>query len=330
MNIIHKILFGVALLALPSFGALQAGSSPSKAAITAEVRLIDAVSVKAPSVTLGQIASITTNNEALRARLNALTIMPVPNLSAPGVVSAYKVKSLLEREGLGNSTIVYGTQSLVTTECREVNAIELRDLITIWVKANSSKDVDSEISFDYIPKKWKVPSDHVEIDISNGRGPLRGPVTFSIRALVADKVMATTQVRGSIAIFKEVVTLNHSLQKGEKLSAASLKVQRAEVTKLGGMEVASSEDVVGMVAKKNLPQGQIIIKADFDQPTLIEKGALSRIIIENGDLKMSIVGAQALQNGKKGDVIPFVNPLNSKDTLHAQVVEVGVAVIRLN
>ena len=108
-----------------------------------------------------------------------------------------------------------------------------------------------------------------------------------------------------------------SLQRGEILTTDHLEIRRADVTMATGMEAVDVDNIIGLAAKHNLPVGELLSVQDFEHPIVMERGAMSRIIVLNGGIKLCIAGAEALQSGRTGDLILFKNPMNPREPLKA-------------
>ncbi len=302
-------------------------SSPPAEAI---IRLVDKISVRAPVVTLGEIASIESENDALRTQLLQLPVGDVPRVGSSRIISSFKIKSILQNEGLSNVK-VYGIQSTVEVETRLVDEEEIREMVRDWVSENINKDVDAEVTFSILPKNWLVPlGSGVIIDVEPPKKKrLAGSVYLNVRATADGRVISSGRTRVKIALYKKVAVAIRPVKKGERIEAKHVEIRRADVTTSKGMEAQALEDILGMVAKRDLNLGKIISVNDCTRPVVIERGSLNRIFVLNGHVRLSISGAEALQSGKKDQLIIFSNPMNKKETLKARVVRAGVAMIKL-
>lgn len=297
----------------------------------ADVRLVDTIVIRAPNVTLGEIASIETDDDLLKKRLINLVVGEAPRVGGSKIVSSFKIKGILNREGL-RGVNVYGVQSTVSIETRMMEKDELREIIREWVLTKANKEKEIEVEFLRLPRRWEVPEGkEIEYFVhSSKKNQLGGKFSLTVRALVGDYIMSSAHARINVAHFSNVPVVVRPLKRGEVLLEDHVAIHRSDVTSSDGMVVKKVEDVLGMVAKRDLPMGKVLSVKDFEMPMLIERGSLNRLLVVNGSIRMSIAGAKALQNGKKGESILFSNPLNEKETLKCRVMEAGLAMINLN
>jgi flagella basal body P-ring formation protein FlgA len=295
----------------------------------AEVHLIESMLVTPPSVTLGQIASIESTNAALKKELSALIVSSAPRIGSRQVLSSLKIRSIIEKAGFEEVT-VHGLQTALRTEKRVVEKSEIEQMVRDWLQGQNRAKNDLEITFTRLPQQWTIPAgDAVQLTVRSSKQQLGGTMPLSLRAVANGKVYSTAHARVQVHLFQEVLVLNRPLKKGQKLSAHDVSLQRADVTTANGMEVMQPEHLIGLVAKQNLPAGKLARITDFALPIIIERGSLNRIAVVNAGVTMMVTGAQALQQGKKGDRILFSNPMNANEPLVAEVVRKGFALIKL-
>jgi len=161
-----------------------------------------------------------------------------------------------------------------------------------------------------------------------GRKPA-GSLVVTLRATVGEQILATTRAKVVVRLFRDHIVLVRPLSRKDILTPQHVERRRVDITDLSGMEIADEQQVIGLAAKRELPIGTLISIRDFDQPVVVERGSLNRIIVINNEVKVNIAGAQALQPGKVGDTILFSNPINGQEPLRARIIKAGLAVIEL-
>lgn len=297
----------------------------------AYIRLIDNIAVRAPLITLGEISSIETKDPVLKKHLINLVIEEVPRVGSSKVISSFRIKAILKREGI-SGVVVYGIQSTVMTETRKIFQKELKEIVLDWVQGKVDQGVEVDVEFIRLPHVWLVPyGDDLSIQIdSRGNIRLGGGVSLKVRALIGESIASSAYVRIKASYFREVPVMVRPLKRGGVLTKEYVEFRRADITRASGMEVKDGREVFSMVAKKDLRVGDLLSISDFEKPVLIERGSLNRLLVTNGAIKMSVIGAEALQHGKLGDLIIFSNPMNRKETLKARVMRKGLARIDLN
>jgi flagella basal body P-ring formation protein FlgA len=298
-------------------------------AAQATIRLADEIAVQPPEVTLGQIASIECSDESLREKLLHLKITKAPSIKNSKVITAYKIRQLLEKQGIADVEIT-GEQSVISLETKTLSSNELKDLLIQWAMGKADPNAEATVNVVQVPKEWVIPAGkNVRIDFDIGKRPLEGTLAVTLRAYVDDLILSITRATVEVNSYHDAYVMAKPLLSGEKLTMDHLKKERVESGRWNGMEIAHPEEMVGLVANKNLGAGQIPKVTDFTQPVIITRGSKVRLIVLNGPVQMALSGAEALQNGKKGEKILFKNPMNQKETLTAEVVKPGVAVMRI-
>jgi flagella basal body P-ring formation protein FlgA len=299
---------------------------------SASVRLMDSVVIEAPIVTLGEVAYIECDDEAMRRDLSEIYLDRAPALGRYGIISSFKVKSRLQREGFSDVK-VFGMQACVETAKKELSRKDVEKHIMDWAYDNLLKEgVEVDVDIVSLQSHWEIPEgDDIEIsiDTSSRKKDLRGQVYLSIRAMSEGAIFASTSARIDVSTYRVMPVLMQPVLRGEQITNDHIEERRVDVTDVRGMEALDKAQIVGLVAKRNLPVDSLLSVRDFEMPILIERGSMNRIVINNGGVNMKVSGARALQSGRKGDIIIFSNPLNDKETLHARVMKRGVAVINL-
>lgn len=295
----------------------------------AQVRLVDRIAVDEPPITLGKIAAIEGATEKEKQTLLQLEVGDMPSVGRTRVISAFRIKNELQKAGL-HRVSVKGMQSTVFVQTRIVPESELQDLIQDWVRSQIPLHQEAVVDYKSLPRQWQVPAgSSVELKVDSTGKTVAGTLNLSLRAQVGDKILATNRARVDVRLYQNMAVLTRPVPRRQALEAQDVEVRRAEVTKASGMEIQDPSDLIGMVAKRDLPVGSLLSLNDFDRPILIPRGALARIVVVNDNIQLGIAGAEALQSGKKGDRILFKNPMNPKENLRATVMREGLAVIKV-
>lgn len=297
---------------------------------TAEVRLTDAVEIEAPSIELGEIATIACDDPELRDRLVKLEVSSAPNPGNPRIISSYKVKGILDSAGLLEQCTVMGIQSTVSLAVRPVDDDEIIERISAWIDASMVEGTEPEIDYVKLPPRWHVPSgEAVKITVDPVGSRRVGTISFVLRASANGQVLTSTRANIHVSLFRESPVLIRPVQRGEIVTSEHVDYQRANVTKATGMEVAKLENVLGLAAKRDLPIGTLLSVDHLVKPILVKRGSLNSIQVRNGPVQLSITGAEALQDGREGELVMFSNPMNRHQPLKARVLGDGQAIIEL-
>jgi flagella basal body P-ring formation protein FlgA len=306
------------------FGLLLSGTLQAN-----ELRLVDQVSVRAPTITLGEIAVIEIDDPALHKQVSNLVVGKTPSIGKSRNVSAYNIRSALARAGVSDMEI-FGSSSKVRTETETISGETLTTRIREWIDEHIDSTKEIKIQFLRGSKRWEIPAgNNTELSIEANQHKLAGATTFTVTAVSDDQLLATRRVRSKITLFQESAVMVRPVRRGLPIGLEDIELRRIEVTKSTGMEVAHLESVIGLIAKRNLPVGRAVTSGDYERPVIIKRGSNNRILVVNGEVRMTLTGAEALGNGKKGEVVLFNHPVAGGGTLRAQVVKRGLAVMKM-
>ncbi len=113
-------------------------------------------------------------------------------------------------------------------------------------------------------------------------------------------------VRATIAA--EVVVSTQTVKAGELIDAAALTLERREVTATPGA-IANIEDVAGKSSRRALRAGQLVDRRWLNEPVLVKRNSRVTIVARNAGVEVH-VAAEAMQSGRRGEVISVKNAAN--------------------
>lgn len=113
-------------------------------------------------------------------------------------------------------------------------------------------------------------------------------------------------VRATIAA--DVVVSVQDLKAGTPIDASSLKLERRDVTATPGA-AATIDDVAGKTSRRALRAGQLVDRRWLNESVLVKRNSKVTIVARNAGVEVH-VAAEALQAGKRGEVISVKNSAN--------------------
>lgn len=125
-------------------------------------------------------------------------------------------------------------------------------------------------------------------------------------AVICNGEKRETVVRATIAA--DVVVLVQDLKAGTPIDASSLKLERRDVTATPGA-LANIDDVAGKTSRRALRAGQLVDRRWLNESVLVKRNAKVTIIARNAGVEVH-VAAEALQAGKRGELISVKNSAN--------------------
>jgi flagella basal body P-ring formation protein FlgA len=315
-----KFSIAAALLVVPVF----------LSASHAEVRLMDSIAVEAPTIELGEIAYIETEDLELRNSLADVVICEAPRGSNSRIISSYRIKAILEEAGLSESCEVLGGQTTVSLSTRVVDNEELVAAVEKWVDEHTPEGAQAEVDVVRLSRQWNIPTGReVEITVELVGKKIKGNVSFTLYAVAGGEVLGQTRLRAQIKLMSKAFVLVQPLKRSEILTAEHVDYRDIDVTNVRGTSIADIELVMGLASRRDLKVDTILAHDQFEKPVVVKRGTVNRIVVRNGNIEMSIVGAEALQDGRKDDIVLFRNPMNTREPLRAKVIRAGVGLIEL-
>lgn len=293
------------------------------------VRLVDRISVQAPTITLGEIARIETIDSYLRRQLQKLEIVAAPKIKSPAIVTAYRIKALLQRVGINNVAVV-GSQSTVFTESTTYSASDIESLVENWIRNEVDEEDDLSINFVRSPDEWEIPAgNQVEIHLETRRKNIHGQVNIVLQARIGNRSFSEIRVQTQVDRYEHVAIVTRPLKRGETITENHVAIHRSQSARNSALRIRDLDRLIGKVASKTLEVGRHPTIKDVEEPVVISRGSKCRIQVINREIKLQVRGAIALQDGKAGETILFTNPMNGKENLRAKVLKPGLALIHI-
>ena len=169
------------------------------------VYLLDKISIKGPSITLGKISIIETQDLSLKQQLSTISLGPIPKVGGQVQISAYKIKKILQEKGLSNIEI-NGLQTHIQVSEKSIDKNMIQNMISKEIHHAFSDFQDISIQYIKIPKEWKVPdSEDLDFHIDMTKGKLKKHMTASLRASINNRILATLHLRLKINAFKNLL-----------------------------------------------------------------------------------------------------------------------------
>lgn len=128
-------------------------------------------------------------------------------------------------------------------------------------------------------------------------------------------------VQASVKVFEVVWVARRSMGRGNELSEADIEQAEREVGRLASGYVVDKSDLIGMILKRPVRQGDILAENMLSLPRWIKRGDKVTISATGKGLSVRMEG-KALAHGAKGERIRVRN-LSSQREIEAVVVAPG-------
>lgn len=145
---------------------------------------------------------------------------------------------------------------------------------------------------------------------------LSGSTTLGIRCLESDNHWSL-YVPARISIQKPVIAAKQAILKGQVIGENDIQLLEMDISQLKQGYYIQTQQVLGLVAKQNIHEGNCLLPSTLENATLVHKGQQVNIIAINDSIKVSMPGV-ALGSGSVNDLIKVKN-LSSDRTVEARV-----------
>jgi flagellar basal body P-ring formation protein FlgA len=296
------------------------------------VHLKRSTSVDHEVVILGDVADVTAGTVALEKRLKALDLLDREGAGPQEMVSARHIQARLLIAGIDRRsfTITGADECQVSFESQGV-------VQTSAVRASSSDDLVAQ-AVASLAKAWLASPDDVDVKVVSSPSdsqpaiaggtpelelPARvepGRVQARIRWLRDGKIERVDQFTFEAKLRQTIVLAAHTVERGVPLKPQDLVEDRRLLNTR--VEQFRAEQIVGLVARRGLSQGDQITAKDLAAPRtapMIQARNGVRVIAKKGRLSVTLQMAEALEPGNKGEVIRLRN-LQSGQIITGRVV----------
>lgn len=185
--------------------------------------------------------------------------------------------------------------------------------------SNTAEKIEVEIND--LDKRLRLPrcGQALEPFMSNPK-ELRGRIAVGVRCNGPKpwKLYVGAYVRH----YGDLLVAKQALPRGAVLTAADLKVERAELTQLHQGYYQTMADAIGMVTKRSLAAGKAITPDAVDSKRLVQRGDRVTIEAKYGGIEVRMRG-EAMRDGSNGERISVKN-LSSERIIEGIVTSQGV------
>lgn len=129
------------------------------------------------------------------------------------------------------------------------------------------------------------------------------------------------RLAGRAAATAEVVTLTHSVDRGEVIKTSDVAIERRPRAEVGREVLHTAEQAVGLAARTAMRPGQPLRGADLAKPEVVQHNQMVTLIYQMPGIRLTVRG-KAVEGGAEGDTIGVLNE-QSKRTVQGVVIGPG-------
>jgi len=274
----------------------------------------DSVMVSDTAITLGDIASIRTDNAAQQADLANLVVGDAAPAGYSRFIGrddliTYKLQSMLKSVELSATG---AKRTCVTTSYKEVSVSEIDSLFEVYLRAELAwpegswtlNVLNSDETFKVLDKPFRTEfsgllSNRPRGQFSVQMAVMQGSKTVRVSLLCALQVTAPV-----------VMTLK-PIQRGDIVNASDCEIRTVDITRYGIIPCDSLSQVMGKKALRQIGSGQVLTRQWIQQIPAIEKGDPVKLESKQNLVRVA-VDAVARESGSIGEKIWVENSVSHK------------------
>jgi flagella basal body P-ring formation protein FlgA len=184
-----------------------------------------------------------------------------------------------------------------------------------------------EIQDPAAPMALRVWDKPVVLSIDSRTGPWRGRIILTVQAQQKDsdgkmEVQAYSSLSYLVKVQEGVLVATRSVGRGETVGPENAELSQQDVTYQLEDGFSDMAAAFGQTARRAIPQGSVLVPSMLELPWAVKRGDPVKLRVKAGGVKIE-ASAQALKDGRKGDLIP-VQILDTKKRVDGVVLENGL------
>jgi flagella basal body P-ring formation protein FlgA len=305
---------------------------PSLAVTIVQLRSGTAVDVSQGSVTLGDIATISSDNAEAQRNLEQVQITYAPPPGQQRVVDADMIRIAVRTLGY------------------DPDFIGLRDAgdVTIRTRSNMvTSDRLIDLAREIIYRELPFPPEAISIernntppdfDVTGGELTITPEppahedfigLTFIPFAVVVDgELVRRVSLNLTVRVRAPVLVANHSIPRGSTISTSDFRLVERDLSMQPQGCILDAANAIGKRAKMVIASDAVICERMVEDPPLIRSQQQILIQVVCGNVVLKVPGT-AMQDGRMGEEIRVVSGLASRTTLSATVVDLQTVLVTI-
>jgi flagella basal body P-ring formation protein FlgA len=282
------------------------------------VEIKDAVTLPEKQITLRDVAYISCNDVSLQEQISNIA---VGNTPWPGNIRKIEKDIILARlvdVGIGPNEIVFGgaNYSLVSVESITITGEEIlktaKEFLLLTLSYHGNEAV---IESDRTPRDLILPASEGDISMEvsqTNTNKTKGNVQLIVRIFSNNKLCQKVPVFFNVKTYEDVAVSTRKINRNDILGTEDIEIKRMDTTNMQGTMFCSVDDLVGKRALRTLQPNFPLTAGIVDNPPLIKKGDLIRVLVRNGNLHIVMKGV-AKEDGYAGKLIKVKNMDTKKE-----------------
>ncbi|MBD3264287.1 MAG: flagellar basal body P-ring formation protein FlgA [Candidatus Omnitrophica bacterium] len=174
----------------------------------------------------------------------------------------------------------------------------------------------------------KVPGDEISLKVyGNVEEDSLGRLPLKLAIYSQDELYKVIYLVFEVDLKAQAFVTTRWVKREELFSPENLTPVETKYSSLPPDYVKDIDDLEGKVSKVALPKGRVVAYHHLEEPSLIERGQIIRIVASTSNLDIETKG-KALRSGKKGEVIKVEN-IDSGKVIYGKVIDSNTVAVDL-
>lgn len=328
----YRILI-FAMIVFLSFLCMSESAYPAGA----DIALHKEVTISNPTVTIGIIADIQSEDKPFLEQLSEVEIERAPVVGYTRIFTVNDIKFRLRQHKIDLSEITFvGHEHVaVSTKGIEITPEQLLNFASKYIQEHLLADKAGILNPDRT--SIELAAKPIKLTIPDGEVSFRVPAKASIRlsqhtsipiqVILDGKTYRTLILSLKIKLLKKVIIAAKAIPKDKHLSEADICMEERNIIPVLGSALVDKSDTYGKRAKRRIQQGEILTDELIETPPLIYRGDKVTILVELSHLKVTTMGI-AKEDGYEGKIIRIEN-ISSKKIITAKVINEKLVKVEL-
>jgi len=273
------------------------------------------VEVRGTEIELGEVATIVTDDAALRLKLEDFGLGYAP---APGFSRLLDARRMATRlAGAFPGTVIRWGGEVQVRIHPETYVVPSADVVAVAKQQMSKMSLGKDVEFTLTGalKDVVVPAGDTPAVLRLRRGPISlrdGRNTVPIEILVDGQTYQTVWTTWDVKMWESVLVLTRNVALGEELTPESVTYQRMTASNSGAKLGLKRASLLSTRASRALTKGEVLKRNDVVRLELIRSGDAATLEVKKGAIaaRVSVV---AKEGGHLGDRIRVVTTDTNKE-----------------
>ena len=286
--------------------------------------------VKGNEIRLGEIAAFKGDNHELIHRLEEVYVgrSPIPGRSRQ--LDSRQIRLRIRQAGikLTHLKVVFPPRVEIAREYVRVPKDRIREIVRTFILKEVPWGADhTRIKKITVKSDVILPAGYItyKVLLPENRYPA-GKVPVQVQYSVDGKLAKTIWVTADTTVMMKVIVSKRPIRRAHFITKDDVAVKEKSLRTIPINVITDLKDVIGKRAKRKIVPMVIMTKDLIEQPPLVKRGDVVRIVAESGCLKVSALG-EVMGRGYEGSRVCVMN-LDSKKKIFARVVNANT--VRVN